>query len=325
MIETKSLVDDLFHEEQEANSFDNLQVDVRQLYEQHPYDAKVAGSSSIRSPFRRLYSSMPIPVAQRNRLWHLISRLHLDSAWFFEFREYWSSVLGGRPLLSPEDFYFLKNLYRVKFQRNQIPDTTAADVHLEAWQQNELLYQLLHLVYRESLSNQLSLVNKVRKLKKGRIRSTLEFGCATAPVTTTYSDFFGLGGLQRAYIADIQTLAFHYAAYKFKDRANVTPVLLVPDNDFGLSLDQNVDAIFCITVFEHLNKPLDTIAAFHETLSPQGILAFDYIMGDGDGLDTHQAVRDRGSVLDFVTSNFDVLAGKINKSESMGLTIVQKR
>jgi 2-polyprenyl-3-methyl-5-hydroxy-6-metoxy-1,4-benzoquinol methylase len=125
--------------------------------------------------------------------------------------------------------------------------------------------------------------------------------------------------------SDIQTLAFHYGAYRFRHCSNVIPLLLVPDDDFSLNLSDSVDAIFCITVFEHLNKPLETIKSFYYYLNPNGLLFFDYIKGDGDGLDTLAGVRERNEVLDYVTEHFEVLLGTISKEKSMGLTVVKKK
>ena len=53
-------------------------------------------------------------------------------------------------------------------------------------------------------------------------------------MTTTYLDYFGCALQTEFFIADIQTLAFHYGAYKLRRRPNVTPLMLEPANGFAL-------------------------------------------------------------------------------------------
>jgi hypothetical protein len=86
-----------------------------------------------------------------------------------------------------------------------------------------------------------------------------------------------------------------------------------------------VDAIFCITVLEHLNKPLATAVLFHRFLRPGGVLVFDYIKGTGEALDTMHGVRERSAVLDFIAANFDVAHGALRHDASMGITLAVKR
>jgi SAM-dependent methyltransferase len=153
----------------------------------------------------------------------------------------------------------------------------------------------------------------------------MEYGCGTAPITASYFEFYAPKVAHRIILAEIETLAFHYGAYRFRRCSNVIPILLLPENDFQLGLEQPVDAIFCITVFEHLNQPMETIQRFYDNLAPGGLLFFDYIKGDGDGMDTIHGVREREAVLDYVATHFDVLEGTLEKENSMSLTIVRKR
>lgn len=314
---------------QKSNFLDNLIIDVDELYKRvpvimksNPQPNKVQFKNSI---FHRIYRNGLIPNRIRNYLWHFFRRLHLDLTWFEEFKLYWTEVLKGRPFWSPYDLYFFKNIYRIKFQNNDILDIDNPDAHLKAWQRPEVLYQLLHLVFKSSIINQLTTCNHIKRLGKRKFRSILEFGCGTAPVLTTLFEFFRLPGDIEMFIADIKTIAFHYASYKFRYCSNVHPLLLVPENDFLLNIDKKFDLIFCMTVFEHLNKPLDTIKIFHDRLNEKGVLIFDYIKGDADGLDTRQGVQERKSVLKFVKDNFDLIYGEININKSMGLTIVRKK
>jgi 2-polyprenyl-3-methyl-5-hydroxy-6-metoxy-1,4-benzoquinol methylase len=322
-------MNDIYRENEESNGYNNLVVDVDRLYTEFPVDKmaelKAGDDKFTKSMFSRWYRTSLLPLKVKNYFWHAGRRTSLDQAWFEDFKDYWSYVLKGRPLWGPSDFYFLRGVYRIKFQRNEIVDTNDANVHLDAWQRPEIIYQLLHLVGKESFANEINVLNLLQQHSKRRVRSVLEFGCATAPITTSLFEFTTWSRDLKVYFADIKTLALHYAAFRFRKHANAIPVSLDARSDFRLSLSQAVDAIFCITVFEHLNKPLDTIEVLHKHLNKGGLLFFDYIKGDGGGLDTRHAIRERGDVIDFIKNNFVVLRGSLEKEKSMGLTVVKKR
>ena len=273
--------------------------------------------------YSKIYKNPLIPLEIRNKLWFFFRKNSLDNSWLDEFNCYWTKKLKGRPLQTIYDIFFLKNLYRIKFQNSNIPDTTDSYEHLEAWQKPEVIYQLLSLVCKSVYYNE-STILKLLKKKKKNFKSFLEFGCATAPITTSFFEFFRKSKDIKIYISDIQTLAFHYASYKFKKCSNIKSILLTPENDFLLKLDEKFDVIFCITVFEHLNTPLKTIKEFDKILNYQGLLFFDYIISSGDGLDTHRGYRERDSVLNYINANFKLVYGSINKEKNMGLTIVKK-
>jgi 2-polyprenyl-3-methyl-5-hydroxy-6-metoxy-1,4-benzoquinol methylase len=127
------------------------------------------------------------------------------------------------------------------------------------------------------------------------------------------------------YISDMQTLAFHYAAYRFRSCSNVIPVLLRPEDEFVLKLDDKLDVIFCFAVFEHLNQPFQTAKTLYNLLGPGGILFFDYIKSEGLGFDTQKGVKERAPVIDFIGDKFVVIEGELNREESMRLTVVRKK
>ncbi len=322
-------MNDTYSENEKGNGYNNLIVDVDRLYSEFPLEKmselEVGDDKFTRSMFARWYRAILFSLKVRNYLWHAWRRTNLDQAWFEDFKDYWAHVLKGRPLWGVNDFYFLRGVYRIKFQQSQIPDTGDASVHLEVWQRPEIIYQLLHLVGKESFTNEVNILNLLQRYSERRVRSVLEFGCATAPITTSLLEFTKWSRDVKIYVADIKTLALHYAAFRFRKHSNVVLVLLDAENDFRLSLPSKVDAIFCITVFEHLNKPLDTIKALHKHLNSGGLLFFDYIKGDGGGLDTEHAIRERDDVLDFIESNFVVLRGSLEKEKSMGLIVVRKK
>ncbi len=321
---------DYLHRNQQANFFDNMVIDVEKLYKEFPL-VKETDACCNKAPFlsdfcHRVYRSRFIPLKYRSLACKALRQMRLDQSWFLEFRKYWSGVLKGRPLWGVDDLFFLKNLYRIKFQTTCVPDSAEPNLHCQAWQRPEVLYQLLHLVCRETVLDQLKILKKLAVLRPDfKKLKMLEFGCATAPITVSLFEFYRPKTSMRMYISDIPTLAFHYAAYRFRYCSNVMPVLLKPEDDFALKLDDKLDVIFCITVFEHLNKPLEIAETFYNLLNPGGLLFFDYIKGEGEGLDTKQAVRQRDSVLDFIGDNFELVEGRLSKDENIYLTIVRKK
>lgn len=309
-----------FYERRTADGFGSLTVDVPHLYESAPITAKEPGAPRLSAGPAGLYRRRALPLRHRVALAVRLRRAGVDLGWFDAFASYWTDILGGRPLWGVEDFYFLRGWYRVPHQASVVPDTEDAGVHLEAWQRPELIYQLFHQVYAESRYMNATLLDLLRRR---RVRTLLEFGCATAPVTTHALTF--LDPEIEATIADIQTIAFHFGAYKLRGYANVKPHQLAAERSFALDLDGTFDAICCITVFEHLNKPLETVHAFHRLLEPGGLLLFDYLATKGGGLDTHQGVEQRGPVLDFIEENFDIVYGEIRREGSTALAAARKR
>jgi hypothetical protein len=313
----------------EDNQFDNLKVCPEQVFTDFPFgnmnqkDAVKKDRKFNLSPFQKLYSLPWFPLRYRNFLWKLFHRINLDQTWFESFSSYWSEVLGGRPLWGTQDLFFLKNNYRIRFQNKQLPDTNSAGVHLQAWQEPEVLYLLLHYAAKESIANYADVVQLYKKYAPNS-KKLLEYGCSCAPITTSIFEFTRPTQDQSFYLCDLQSIAFHYGAYKFRNFNNVFPVLLKPEDNFQFKYNEKFDVIFCLMVFEHLNEPLETVKRFHQMLNPGGVLFLDYIKGDGDGHDTIQAVEQRNDVLDYVDKHFSLLHGNLCSSESIGLTVVKK-
>jgi len=153
----------------------------------------------------------------------------------------------------------------------------------------------------------------------------MEFGCGTAPITSTLFELHRPAREIEITISDIQTVAFHYGAYKFRECSNVHPVLLRPEKNFLPEPVAGLDAIFCKTVFEHLPRPLDVVEAFHRMLGPHGLLMFDYIRSEGGGLDTAQSSRQRQDVLAYIVEHFEIVHGDVNTQGSTGLTVARKK
>lgn len=265
-----------------GNHFDNLVINTDELYRVFPDGSETAGVSEKlhHSLFRKIYGAGLIPLKLRSALWYLLHRVNLDQSWFDEFSDYWRNCLAGATLWSPYDFHFLRNVYRIKLGNISVPRQAKAEKHLDIWQKPAILYQLFDMVMREGLYNQahtLSLVSKYRDISQGTI---LEFGCGTAPVTTSYIDFFGSRNA-RVYIADLKTVFFHYAISKFRRYRNVFPLILSPEKAFLPDLSKPLDVIFCMTVFEHLYSPITVAKWFHRHLTMGGLLVFDFVDTSG--------------------------------------------
>lgn len=312
------------------NYFDRLQVDVPELYRQYPPEAwtsffKTPPFFLRRSIFDPLFRIPFVPYRCRRLVRQLFRRIYLDLGWFYHFRQYWGNILHGRPLWGVEDFFFLKNIYRMRFQSNCVPEEAESEIHLQAWQQPELIYQLFDQTYRESMLDYAGAVEILIKYRR-EWHSMLEYGAATAPVTTWLIELCPFVRDRTFLLADIQTLAFHYAAFKFQGLPQVRAIVLKPEKKFQLDPPTHpVDAIVCQTVFEHLNYPLDTVRRFHEWLTPRGLFIFDYILSDAQGMDTMQGCHQRRDVLTFIAKHFEVLEGELDPESSMGITVARKR
>jgi 2-polyprenyl-3-methyl-5-hydroxy-6-metoxy-1,4-benzoquinol methylase len=316
---------DFLSSAQASNGFDNLVVDVAELHRKWPVDRPAELGLDWKSPLERLYASPFLPLATRNLAWQVLRRVRLDLTWFERFRRYWGRVLGGRPLWGVEDFYFLRNIYRMRFQSATVPETQEHARHLEAWQRPEVLSHLFHSAYKESLQNELGVVRRLQQYSSRTPRTLLEFGCGSAPITTTLCEFQPARSGAHFWISDIETVPFHYAAHKLAAFPNVHPMPLRAEADFRLPITEKFDAIFCMTVLEHLQEPLATIEHLAGLLAPGGLLLFDYVKSDATGLDTRAGLEQRPAVLAFVRERFRILEGQLNEAEGMGLTVVTPR
>lgn len=308
-----------------GNRFDNLIIDVPKLFSKFPITnlGKDKNEKKFDNAISFLYRFKIIPLVVRKYLWYLFKRTGIDQVWFEEFRTYWGKHLGGIALWGVEDFYFLRGIYRLKFHNLELPDKTSNKAHLSTWQKPETLFFLLDQVYRGKLYNELSAIDLYFKFRKETTLPILEFGCATAPITTSLIEFYGLTD-QKIYISDIQILAFHYAAYKLRKYPNVVPVLLDPEDGFFPKSPEKLGAIFCLTVFEHVTDPLNVARKFYDFLVPGGLLIFDYLKTDGKGLDSVKSLQNRDKTLNYLSQHFKILCGDIWKADGSDVIVARK-
>ncbi len=102
----------IFDQNDKGNQLDNLIVDIEELYKKFPIKHKVNPKANSvdfnRSIYHKIYRNPFLPMKLRNNFWYLVRRLHLDLTWFNTLRQYWTQLLGGRPLWGIEDFFFCR-------------------------------------------------------------------------------------------------------------------------------------------------------------------------------------------------------------------------
>jgi SAM-dependent methyltransferase len=303
-----------------SNHYDRMVVDIPELYRQFPIEERTRWAHPPTVRLGKFYGLGVLPLGARIRAWKILHRLQLDLEWLKTFQGYWGDVLQGRPLLAPEDFHFLRGLYRIGHQNNQLPDTRDPSIHLAAWQQPELVYLIFHQVFVESLQPKIAPAEWIHKL---RAESFCEYGCATAPATMAYRQFFG--HKTRAFVLDIPTITLHYAAYRLAQSPTTVPIVLREADRFLPPSGLKVDAVICMAVFEHLLDPILVAHRLAELLKPRGYLIFDFIDTTGGGLDSQRSVEQRTDVLAFINERFEIMFGNPNRHGGMLMTVARLR
>lgn len=301
-------------------------IDVSKLFERYPIGA-IPNPGHRYPRLSKFYRNTVLPLDMRLDYLIWLRQVQADLSWYREFRNYWERILNGRPLWGVADYYFFREQFRLGFQSQAIPDTEDAAEHLASWQNPSLFYFLFHGVHKETveegLRNQAQLLKFMTALNR-EPRHILDYGCGVASLAKLYYELFKPKSQAEFYVADLQNLAFHYGAYRAQRNKRIKPLALLPEHDFQLVTQQTFDVIFCITVFEHMNRPLETMKRFYELLKPGGLLIFDYIKSDGHGMDTDSAVRERDAVLDFALEHFELVQGRIDKAQHLAATVVRK-
>lgn len=304
-----------------------LSIDVVSLFNRMPITIKESAHPGLVPAFqdkfhRLIYRRPQFPLSLRVSAKELLRRTNLDNLWLKHFEDYWIK-LGGRPLWHVSDFFFLRTFYRLRQPPPTANTIETTQDHLAAWQDQGFLYGLFHAVLKESFSSEYQYLQLLRSMKRDW-SSLLEFGAGSAPITSSIVQHGCWGPGRMCVIADLATLTFHYAAYKFRHCSNIEPLLLRPEDDFQLVTNQQYDVVFCCQVFEHLNEPLETVRRLKQALKPGGVLFFDYIKSEARGLDSVQGLVERESVLKYIATEFHIEYGTIKKGQNVGLTVARK-
>ncbi|MAF80495.1 hypothetical protein CL628_00615 [bacterium] len=309
-----------------SNKYDDIQLNVRDLLDAQaqrlPTLASRGDSSDDLTFSASLLSNLELywmGFLFRSGLLRRLVYANLSLDWFNEFRQYWVAELGLRPIHLP-DFFFLRGIYRQRFQELEVDEAQGGPAFLAAWQKPANIYLLFSYQYKRAL-NPLAGYRVARYLKRGA--RICEFGCGVAPVATSLDRFYR-NKKWRIDCFDIPSYMLHFARWKFRDRPYIAVHELDPDNDEQLTA--SYDLINCLTVFEHLPRPLATAHHLYAHLKPGGYLVFNYITSQGDGLDTASALKDRPDVLQFIADHFEVIEGSLPlDGSSVGTVIAKKR
>lgn len=291
-----------------SNKFDRLVVNIDELFRQ------------FADPPHRRFPSYATRLIRRACIGGLLKlglyRRLVDAgfvrAWFDEFEEYWIKVLKGRPILFP-DFSYLLGVYRQRFQACAVEEGASAERFLDAWQNPATLYLLFGAV--RTYAHQPFFGYRQERWVSDNDR-LLEFGCGIAPVSNFFLNYSVKRGLMLD-IADIQQINSHYARFRFG--SVVRWVAVEPYQTVLQSGQYNV--VFMIQVLEHLPDPLSVIQAVTKSLVSDGRLIFDFILSNGDGLDTVESLQQRVDVIRFIKKNYTVEEGQLSDDQSMGITV----
>jgi SAM-dependent methyltransferase len=307
-----------------GNHFDDVRLDLSASYaEQDRWLAGIEKTSAARRRFRTgaaraLYRVEPYRVREA------LVNAGLRRRWFEEFREYWESVLQGRPL-TVLDFHNLRFAYRLRAQTDSSEQLSWErwEDHLANWQQPQHLFQTFEFVYRSGLHPAWEGTTLFALLKPGW--RVLEYGCSIAPMYRTWRTFLGHVS-SRWVLADIPGFAFHYARHLYGPDAEVTLATVQDADDPLRGVEEPFDLIIAQAVFEHLDRPRHLAEYLLERLRPQGFLWLEYSITDATGLDTPAGQAERLETLRYLSERLDVVQGELRVDErSLGTTICRKR
>jgi len=292
------------------NHFNDIEVDISKKHEEindiipkHPFGQLSLKTRIIHHFLRKI------------KLYPKLVDSGFIRRWFDEFNFYWQKELKGRPL-KLHDFFYLHSYYRVKFQDISLESENNSDKFLQDWQKPANIYQTFSCAYQYA-SNPFSYIPFKKYLKRNS--SILEYGCGFAPITTSLAHY--KPNKYNLSIADIPQYTYHYAKWKLS-KFKVKTIDIDPSK---LPQLEKYDVIFIITVLEHLTNPLEVIKHLSDHLNPNGFLIFDYIKGEGLGLDTKKSLEQRAEVIHYLKNNLKLIDGVLNEKYSMKTTVVQKK
>ena len=302
-----------------GNYFDDVRIDISRSHES--IEAYTPSRRSIPRPI--LINKLKFIfncVCQRLGLFDFFVVTGLKKAWFSSFNNYWQTILSGRPL-TVLDFFLLAHDYRKKQQHTEQLSWDSPSEHIANWQHTSELYSTFAFVRNIALRPIVGF--HLWKFIKPRSR-ILEYGCSLAPYYHCYREHFSHKKCIWT-LADIPNFPFHYSKFLYA----ADPKLLfhtISSSDFKNPIpnDSEFDVIILTTVLEHLDDPSYISKYLLDRLSTGGILVFDYVISEGKGLDTPNALRQRSDCLNYILSRVKILSGLVNVDDDVSLVVAKK-
>ena len=243
--------------------------------------------------------------------------------WFDEFNDYWINCLGGRPI-TVREFFFLHFNYRISYQTNTRWNWKNSKIHVANWQNSNLISSLFRNILND-VSNPNTAVHFRKYIKKET--RVLEYGCGIAPAYRTYRRYFTDLNIKFTLL-DIPNITFHFAKWSYYEDSEIERFLSLQAKDFSeplKSISYNFDAVILHNVFEHLDHPRKIIEYLTKRLNKNGIIFFDYIFSEAEGLDSEGGAKERISTLKFIKDNYEILEGDFFISDkSLGKVVAKK-
>ena len=286
------------------NYFDNIKPNLRELYKKQELEIENLKKININKIFFIGYFRIiRDAIFYKTGVLESLCYSGFINDWFLPFKKYWSQIYGGRNI-NLDDFFNLKFHFRKIAQSTEQLSWDSPENHILNWQDPINVSQLFHYAYKGCLLPFQGF--KFLRKTKSNIK-ILEYGCSIAPYYSTYRKYLS-HKKQHWTLMDIPNHAFHFARYKYqKDNSVVQMPVLYPDffdNPFNLIKTKKFDIIIITTVFEHLDEPLIVAKELHKHLNKGGVLLFDYILSDAEGLDTVKGLEKREETLKFLFENF---------------------
>jgi 2-polyprenyl-3-methyl-5-hydroxy-6-metoxy-1,4-benzoquinol methylase len=258
---------------------------------------------------------------QKCSLQEVLVTAGLRRAWFDEFHDYWSNVLSGRPL-KVMDFFMLAHDYRKRQQHTKELNWSSAEQHVQNWQAPSEIYSTFAFVRNDALRPVIA-PKLWSRLKAGA--AVLEYGCSLAPFYSCYRKFYSHLDC-RWTLADIANFPFHYAKYRYRRDPNVDFRTIGPDSFRDpLGTTRKYDVIILTTVLEHLDDPVFVADYLTQRLQRGGYMVFDYVISQGKGLDTPQALKMRSECLSRILEQFDIVEGTVNIDQDVPVVVARRR
>ena len=304
-----------------TNEYDNVILNVEELI--HHQDSEISNFNQtisiidFKNRMKCLIKLCAIKSVVKIGLYKRLLVSNQITYWFDEFKCYWEKVLCLRPLWGPHDFFFLFGNYRKKFSDLEV-NNKFKDDHMKAWSDPRTIYLLFFNQWKLAL-NPLYVEPYISYIPKGG--KILEYGCGAAPITTSMSHNYRHLSI-KCDCVDIPTIVFHFVRWKFRTKYDINVIKIHPMDEKPVK--ETYDTIFCLAVFEHLPKPLKIANYFINSLKLGGFLVFDYILSEGDGLDTYQGVNERLNVIKLFSEELEVVHGNLSNLSNIGTVICRK-